>query len=381
MKKEFIFIWVLEKNFFPLIKMSRRRGKVTIPTQPSTISLSMISIPNRGDLIDIWTSKTPSTTYEVKEASKLKSGIIEVILKISGDDENKDEYVLEINLSGKKYIPGSDVQYNFSEFRKPVSVPVRSLVGRRVSKSVREKSPERKSLSQSENLEQLKQDPYIDLPKDIILEIALRTELKTISKLCQSSKRFNDIICLNDLFWKDKYYQDVDPRFRHVEEWPEFKNKKTWREKYQLMIDWTKPVLFESIRVGSHTEKVVDWFPYIDSESDKVMDPKTGQYIGIRRPYVSLAQKNKKMWGTGRLSYFDPLRRVAVLITLSTNNFYLLGDRKLDEPLEEDEAFLDPIPEGAILKIGVITFDSNQRNQHFDNEINKDRERLGLPKI
>jgi hypothetical protein len=42
------------------------------------------------------------------------------------------------------------------------------------------------------------------LPKDVLILLALELDEPSISKLCGSSKRLNEIICDNQLFWKKK---------------------------------------------------------------------------------------------------------------------------------------------------------------------------------
>ena len=46
---------------------------------------------------------------------------------------------------------------------------------------------------------------YFELiPNDQIIKIALNLSLNDIYYYCQVNKRFNDIICENELFWKQK---------------------------------------------------------------------------------------------------------------------------------------------------------------------------------
>ena len=46
------------------------------------------------------------------------------------------------------------------------------------------------------------------LPDEKIIEIALFLPLSGIYKLCLTNKRFNDIICDNDYFWREKFQKD-----------------------------------------------------------------------------------------------------------------------------------------------------------------------------
>src|ERR1700740_789227 len=46
------------------------------------------------------------------------------------------------------------------------------------------------------------------LPDEIILLIALYLPLSSISYFCQTNPRFNHIICDNEDFWRDRFFQD-----------------------------------------------------------------------------------------------------------------------------------------------------------------------------
>ena len=49
------------------------------------------------------------------------------------------------------------------------------------------------------------------LPSETIIEIALRLPVSDISLYCQTSKRFNDMICNNNYFWREKFLYDYGP--------------------------------------------------------------------------------------------------------------------------------------------------------------------------
>ncbi len=46
------------------------------------------------------------------------------------------------------------------------------------------------------------------VPSETILNIALFVPLRNIIAFCQTSKKFNDIICDNEYFWRQKFIQD-----------------------------------------------------------------------------------------------------------------------------------------------------------------------------
>lgn len=47
-----------------------------------------------------------------------------------------------------------------------------------------------------------------NVPKDIINELALNLSLKDIKSFCLTSKKFNNIVCDSELFWKKKLFKD-----------------------------------------------------------------------------------------------------------------------------------------------------------------------------
>jgi hypothetical protein len=49
-----------------------------------------------------------------------------------------------------------------------------------------------------------------NLPKDLVISLALKLPLKDITNYCRLSKRFNEIICDSDDFWRIKLKQDFD---------------------------------------------------------------------------------------------------------------------------------------------------------------------------
>src|SRR6185503_13203500 len=52
-------------------------------------------------------------------------------------------------------------------------------------------------------------DNYIRyLPDDMILNIMLEQDYKNILQFCKVHKRFNELICRNMKFWRDKYSRD-----------------------------------------------------------------------------------------------------------------------------------------------------------------------------
>ena len=46
------------------------------------------------------------------------------------------------------------------------------------------------------------------LPKDLILKLALELDLPSVLSYCRSSKKFNNLICDNYIFWINRHLKD-----------------------------------------------------------------------------------------------------------------------------------------------------------------------------
>ena len=68
------------------------------------------------------------------------------------------------------------------------------------------------------NLELVKAQPGMsfahleldEFPSELLILQALALDLASISKVCQASRRFNEVICNNEWFWHQKFIQDFD---------------------------------------------------------------------------------------------------------------------------------------------------------------------------
>lgn len=60
------------------------------------------------------------------------------------------------------------------------------------------------------------------IPHEIISDLALSLDINNIINLCKTSKRFNDVICNNNLFWKNKVEHDYGPITFDVTDWKLF---------------------------------------------------------------------------------------------------------------------------------------------------------------
>jgi alpha-tubulin suppressor-like RCC1 family protein len=62
-------------------------------------------------------------------------------------------------------------------------------------------------------------DPFEGLSAETILNIALFEPIQSISSLCQTSQRFNEIICDSEYFWKNKFIHDFGIPTITVKNW------------------------------------------------------------------------------------------------------------------------------------------------------------------
>ncbi len=78
------------------------------------------------------------------------------------------------------------------------------------------------------------------LPKDVIVFMALKYDLRTILNLCQTNKHFNKLICLNNVFWMNKTVKDYGyyghiPRVLNKLFKNMFNQKIIWRDYYKIL--------------------------------------------------------------------------------------------------------------------------------------------------
>ena len=64
-------------------------------------------------------------------------------------------------------------------------------------------------------MDALKKDLTSHLPKDLIRLLALELDKKSLINLCTSSKRFNEILCNDSSFWREKLEKDF-PRYMSI---------------------------------------------------------------------------------------------------------------------------------------------------------------------
>jgi alpha-tubulin suppressor-like RCC1 family protein len=68
------------------------------------------------------------------------------------------------------------------------------------------------------------EDLFAYLPNETIIQIALDESIQYITNMCQISRRFNNLICNNDNFWRAKFIQDFGI--------PDNKNIISWKDAY-----------------------------------------------------------------------------------------------------------------------------------------------------
>jgi hypothetical protein len=51
-------------------------------------------------------------------------------------------------------------------------------------------------------------DPFPKLPDELIIVQALNLPLSSLDDLCLTSRRFNELICDNEVFWNQRFLQD-----------------------------------------------------------------------------------------------------------------------------------------------------------------------------
>ena len=68
---------------------------------------------------------------------------------------------------------------------------------------------------------ELSNDFFDTLPDDIVVQIVVYESIQNISKLCQISRRFNNLICNNNNFWRWKFIYDFGSPSINIISWKE----------------------------------------------------------------------------------------------------------------------------------------------------------------
>lgn len=67
------------------------------------------------------------------------------------------------------------------------------------------------------------------LPYETIVGIGLKLPISDISLYCQISKRFNNVICNNNYFWREKFYHDFGSiSEQNIVSWKLWKSCRIW---------------------------------------------------------------------------------------------------------------------------------------------------------
>ena len=89
-------------------------------------------------------------------------------------------------------------------------------------------------------------DRFANLPAEVIRQIALKMDLPTITFTCRTSKRFNQLICNNEAYWREKLRKDfpkaeflyTGPANSTVYMNPKSESRyRTWRAFYRQLIE------------------------------------------------------------------------------------------------------------------------------------------------
>ena len=120
-----------------------------------------------------------------------------------------------------------------------------------------------------------------NLPNDIIRSIALTLDLEDITYLCATSKRFSNLICNDNIFWRRKYIQDFgQPNV-------EVGNKANWALLYLSKFEGDIFVygLNTAGQLGLGDEKYIDFPTPIPNLRAKYLDANNGKTFIIDYQY------------------------------------------------------------------------------------------------
>lgn len=94
---------------------------------------------------------------------------------------------------------------------------------------IKEAEPLRKSENRRPSVQKLEQSQMPILPPDMLVAIALELELPDLFRFCMSSKRHNEVVCKNKMFWLRRLQRDKMGRKEH----PNYKTISDYKSYYR----------------------------------------------------------------------------------------------------------------------------------------------------
>ena len=70
-------------------------------------------------------------------------------------------------------------------------------------------SPSESSKKDKPNEQSIQHGDFTQLPPDVIREIAMDLDIRSLLNFCQTEKRINNLVCKNQFFWTPKIYRDL----------------------------------------------------------------------------------------------------------------------------------------------------------------------------
>lgn len=129
-------------------------------------------------------------------------------------------------------------------------------------------------------------------PDDIILEIAFFEPIESINKMCLINKRFNNLICNNNYFWREKFAIDYSSPETHDE------NILSWKLAYQ---DYGKVVAFGynssgELGLDDNKNRLSPTPLFTDSGS---VNNRKAKFVACGNGFTMIIDLNNSVWGFG----------------------------------------------------------------------------------
>ena len=178
-----------------------------------------------------------------------------------------------------------------------------------------------------------------DLPRDLLIQLALDLDLKDIFRLCQSNRRSNEIICESDTFWRRKLIKDYPNIPREI-----IQKIKDSKRVYRIIKDTSiidAPFLFGRAIRYNDTD-LINVFPYIFKVSwpyVMIVDPTNEFNFGFVYSAVVLKKLELTYLNLAQNYTLEDLLRIALTIGVDMKTHFGKYSNLIDEAKEDRNRF------------------------------------------
>src|SRR5665647_3930808 len=98
-----------------------------------------------------------------------------------------------------------------------------------------------------------------DITKDILFKVAIDLNLSDLLHLCQTNRRFNNLFCNNDEFWRIKLYREFPETINKINKKILEKYEYSYKDIYKQIINKNYVISKEDFDKVFQSTKVAWW--------------------------------------------------------------------------------------------------------------------------